>query len=46
MTLPYLPLHNMSDRHQGLTPSVAESYLEAARVTLSRHLYRDIQLEE
>lgn len=37
MTLPYLPLHNMSDRHQGLTPAVAESYLEAARVTLSRH---------
>ena len=27
MTLPVLPLHDMSDRHQGLTRALAESYL-------------------
>jgi hypothetical protein len=32
-----LPLQNMADRHQALTPSVAGSYLEAARVCLDRH---------
>jgi hypothetical protein len=34
---PLLPLQNMADRHQALTPSVAGSYLEAARVCLDRH---------
>lgn len=29
-----LPIDNMSDRHWGLTPGLAQSYLEAARVTL------------
>jgi hypothetical protein len=37
MTLPVLPLRDMSDRHRGLTRALAESYLEAARVSLSRH---------
>jgi hypothetical protein len=35
--LPLLPLQNMADRHQALTPSLAGSYLEAARVCLDRH---------
>ncbi|WP_199858136.1 hypothetical protein [Limnothrix sp. PR1529] len=34
---PLLPLQNMADRHQALTPAVASSYLEAARVCLDRH---------
>ena len=34
---PLLPLQNMAERHQALTPSVAGSYLEAARVCLDRH---------
>ncbi len=32
-----LPLHDMADRHPGLTPPLAESYLQAARVCLDRH---------
>lgn len=32
-----LPLHNLSDRHSGLTFAIAESYTEAARVCLDRH---------
>jgi hypothetical protein len=35
--LPLLPLQNMAERHQALTPSVAGSYFEAARVCLDRH---------
>lgn len=34
---PLLPLQNMAERHQALTHSVADSYLEAARVCLDRH---------
>jgi len=34
---PFLPLQDMADRHKALTPSVAASYLEAARVCLDRH---------
>ena len=34
---PTLPLEQMADRHQALTPALAESYLEAARVCLDRH---------
>lgn len=37
MTKPLLPLSNMADRHVGLTKALAESYLEAARVSLDRH---------
>jgi hypothetical protein len=37
MTLPVLPLRDMSDRHRGLTRALAESYVEAARVSLGRH---------
>ncbi len=37
MTLSALPLVNMADRHPGLTPALAEAYLEAARVCLDRH---------
>jgi len=35
--IPLLPLDRMTDRHRGLTASVAGSYLEAARVCLDRH---------
>jgi hypothetical protein len=35
MTLPLLPIYNMADRHCGLTPALAESYLEAACVCLN-----------
>jgi hypothetical protein len=34
---PYLPIQNMADRHQALTPALAGSYSEAARVCLDRH---------
>lgn len=37
MTLSVLPLLNMADRHRGLTPALAEAYLEAERVCLDRH---------
>ena len=37
MTLPVLPLRDMSDRHRGLARALAASYLEAARVSLDRH---------
>jgi hypothetical protein len=36
-SLPLLPLQDMDQRHQALTPSLAGSYLEAARVCLDRH---------
>ena len=32
-----LPIHNMAERHLGLTNAVAQSYTEAARVCLDRH---------
>lgn len=32
-----LPIHNMAQRHYGLTPGPAASYEEAARVCLDRH---------
>lgn len=32
-----LPIHDMAERHLGLTVAVAESYTEAARVCLDRH---------
>ena len=35
--LPLLPLENMAERHQGLTSSVAQNNLEAARICLDRH---------
>jgi len=37
MTIPLLPLNDMANRHVGLTRALAESYLEAARVSLARH---------
>jgi hypothetical protein len=35
--LPLLALQNMSERHHALTPAIASTYLEAARVCLDRH---------
>lgn len=32
-----LPLNDMANRHVGLTQALADSYLEAARVSLDRH---------
>ncbi len=37
MTPPSLPLGKMYERHIGLSHSIAECYLEAARVCLDRH---------
>ena len=37
MVPPELPLESMDQRHDGLTRPVAESYLEAARVSLDHH---------
>lgn len=37
MTLPLLPIDKLADRHAGLTPALAETYLEAASVCLDRH---------
>lgn len=37
MTLPNLPINDMAERHQGLTPEIAACYLQAARVCLDRH---------
>ena len=37
VTLPLLPLKNMSQRHIGLSEAIAECYLEAARVSLDRN---------
>lgn len=34
---PVLPIYDMSDRHWGLTPELAESCTQAARVCLDRH---------
>ena len=34
---PTLPIHDMEQRHVGLTKAVADSYTEAARVCLDRH---------
>lgn len=37
MSAPVLPLQRMAERHFGLTPALADSYLEAARVCLDRN---------
>ena len=36
-TRPLLPIHDMAQRHTGLTKAVADSYSEAACVCLARH---------
>lgn len=38
-----LPLRNMGERHRGLTPEVAEYYLQAARVCLHRNHIPPVQ---
>lgn len=37
MTSRKLPIHNLAERHPGVTRAVSDSYLEAARVCLDRH---------
>jgi hypothetical protein len=37
MSLPFLPLKNLADRHIGLTPELVACYLQAARVCLDLH---------
>ena len=37
MNKPLLPLDNLAERHPGLTPALAEAYVEAARICLNRH---------
>src|SRR5271157_5608604 len=34
---PELPIHNLAERHPGVTQAIGESYTEAARVCLDRH---------
>ncbi|MDE0002091.1 MAG: hypothetical protein OXQ29_05315 [Rhodospirillaceae bacterium] len=36
-TKPTLPIHDMEQRHAGLTKAIADSYTEAASVCLDRH---------
>ncbi len=36
-TRPALPIHDLEQRHVGLTEAIADSYAEAARVCLDRH---------
>ena len=36
-SLPLMPLHGLADRHYGLIPSIAGSFIDAARVCLDRH---------
>jgi hypothetical protein len=40
-----LPIHDMAERHRGLTVAVAESYTEAARVCLDRHHESPVDFE-
>lgn len=37
MSLRILPLENMADRHEGLTPEVADYYIQAASVCLDKY---------
>ena len=37
MTTPVLPLKDLHKRHPGLTPSISQSFFEAASVCLERH---------
>lgn len=37
MTKPSLPIHDLCDRHPGVTPGPSGSYVEAVRVCLDRH---------
>jgi hypothetical protein len=37
MAAPLLPIADMDQRHRGLTPAIAASFYEAARVCLDRH---------
>ena len=37
MQLPLLPIKNLDQRHKGISQPLADSYLEAARVSLDRH---------
>lgn len=37
MTTPTLPIHDMEQRHYGLTKAIADLYTEAAAVCLDRH---------
>lgn len=40
-----LPIHDMAQRHYGLTEAVANSYTEAARVCLDRHHVSPVDVE-
>ena len=40
-----LPIHDMAERHRGLTAAVAEFYTEAARVCLDRHHESPVDFE-
>ena len=40
-----LPIHNMASRHDGLTGSIADTWLEGARVCLDRHHQPPVDFE-
>ncbi len=40
-----LPIHNMAERHEGLTKAVAANYTEAACVCLDRHHVSPVEFE-
>lgn len=42
---PNLPIHNMAERHSGLTEAIAEYYTEGARVCLDRHYESPVDFE-
>jgi hypothetical protein len=40
-----LPIHNLSERHPGITDAVGANYTEAARVCLDRHHQSPVNIE-
>ena len=40
-----LPIHDMAGRHEGLTESIANAWLEGARVCLDRHHQPPVEFE-
>ena len=45
MQIPQLPIDNMDERHNGLTPAIAAHLLEGARICLDRHHQSPVTVE-
>src|ERR1700733_12532973 len=43
-SLPLMPLNDLADRHYGVIPSLAATYLDSARVCLDRHHEPPVQM--